>query len=250
MFVLGAGNTDVDQLGAGGVEQRLGLGNVGFGADTASQPAPGQVKRVLQILNVFLVKLLLQVEASELEVILGHFGFEGQLHIRHIGVAGLRVCSLDGAADLTPEIGLPAGLPFELEVVVIADRGSSIADDERAMRRDFLMADRRTGRERWRKSRARLANLFAGGEIRLIGLVKALVDCGDAFLELVELGIVVNLPPFSLEHAVGRRCRLPAAAGGWRRRGNGDVRCASFLVDGRSGVGGALVVGAHGLAAG
>jgi hypothetical protein len=78
---------------------------------------------------------------------------------------------------------------------------------------------------------------------------EALVISGDALFKGIELGILIDLPPFSLEHSVRGVGGVPAAACGvgWR---DDDSGCAGFLVDVRGGVGGARVVWADGFAAG
>ena len=95
----------------------------------------------------------------------------------------------------------------------------------------------------------RRADLIARGKIPLHCLAQGLVIGGDALFQLVELRVLVNLPPLAAKHSVGGRGRLPTASGrGGRRRGHGG--CAGFLVGRGRLVAGTSVVGTDGLAAG
>src|SRR5580658_3383441 len=116
------------------------------------------------------------------------------------------------------------------------------------MFRIFVVRDAGADGERGVEIGARDLYLLLRGEVSLVGLPQALVVGGDALLKLIELRVVINLPPFSLEHSIGRRCRLPAAAVGirWRNQHRGRT---GFLVDRWRGVGGSAVIGADRLAA-
>lgn len=81
-----------------------------------------------------------------------------------------------------------------------------------------------------------------GGEVGFEGGTEVLVVGGDEVFKTVELGVLVDLPPFAAEEAVRGGGGLPGA------RGGRDGGCAGFFVDGRGGGGGAVVVGAYGSA--
>jgi hypothetical protein len=61
-------------------------------------------------------------------------------------------------------------------------------------------------------------DLIARGEIGLQRLAQALVVGGDALFKLVELRVLVDLPPLAAQQAVGGRGGLPCASGGSGRR--------------------------------
>src|SRR5208282_5311891 len=104
---------------------------------------------------------------------------------------------------------------------------------------------RGAGGERGKEAGAGRGDLVARGKISLQRLAEALVVGRDVLFELVELRVLVDLPPFAANHAVGGRGRLPTAAGGGRW-GYDDRGGTGFLVGRGRRVAWAIVVGAHG----
>src|ERR1700733_4525001 len=85
-------------------------------------------------------------------------------------------------------------------------------------------------------------------EIGVERLARTLVGGGDAFLKLIERGVLIAPPPFSLQHSVGGCGRLPPASRRVGRRSDGAS--SGLLVCRGRGVCGALVIRADGLATG
>ena len=183
-----------------------------------------------------------------MEVIGGKLGVKAESDVGLIGGAGLSVGAggLDGAADAAPEIRLPTGLGGKHEIVIGGGFAGCVGG---AVLRDMFARDGGSGRERGEERGARRCDLIAGSEIALQRLTERGVIDGDALFKLVELGIVVDLPPVAAEEAVRRIGGLPCAAIG-SGRWKDYRRCAGFLVGGRGLVGGTAVVGAGGLAGG
>ncbi len=248
MLVLGAGNAEIDQLGADGVELGLSLGHVGFRADAAGKEALGQVELIFEVGDSGLEQLDIGIEAAELEVVGGHVGLEGQVDVGHVGGAGLGVFAsgLDSAANATPEVGLPTGLALKEQIVVIR---RCVVCGERPVGRVFVMRDGRTGRKRGKQRGTGDLDLVARGQISLQRLAQALVIGGNALFKLVELRVVVDFPPLALDHAVGGVGRGPATVRGIGRWDH-DRGGARLFVGGRRGIGGTLVIRADGLATG
>ena len=171
---------------------------------------------------------------------------KAEVDVGLVGGAGLGVGagSLDGAADAAPEVRLPTGLAGERQVVV----GGEFAVIGGAVLRDIVARNGRSGRERRVESGAGHGDLVAGGEVVFQRLAEGLVVGFDALFELVELRVVVDLPPLAAQQAVGGIGGLPCATGGGGR-GN-DRGCAGLFVGCRSLVAGAVVIRADGLAGG
>ena len=228
VLVLGAGLGYVDRLGADGFKLGAGLGDIGFSADAAVEPLLGEGELALVVGDGGLEQVALGVEAAEFEVVLSQLGVEGEVEGGEVGGAGLGgfTGGLDGAADAAPEVGLPGGLAFKLEVAVgvgLAGRVGGPVDG------DGVAGDGGAGGEGGKEAGAGDADLVVGGEIGFEGGAEVLVAGGDEVFKAVELGVLVDLPPFSAEEAVGGGGGLPGAGGG------GDGGCAGFFVDGGGG---------------
>ncbi len=131
----------------------------------------------------------------------------------------------DGAADAAPEIGFPTGLAAYCEVVVSGGFAYRVG---RPVLGNIFTLDSWTSGELGEEGGASRGYLIAGGQIGLYGLAQALVVGGDVLFELVELRVLVDLPPFTAQHAVGGGSRLPTASdggGGW----SGNCRSAVSL---------------------
>ena len=139
-----------------------------------------------------------RVEAAELEVVLGHFGMQAEVGVGHVGGAGLGgcACAFDGAADAAPEVGLPSSLALEGEVVVAGDVSPGTKSGRLA--ETCCAVKPGPGGERGIKAARAICDLVARGEVGFEAPAETLVHGGDALFELVELGIVVDLPPLAL----------------------------------------------------
>src|ERR1019366_193933 len=115
--------------------------------------------------------------------------------------------------------------------------------------RDLVAAGGEVAGERGKEVGARRAYLVTRGQICFQCLAQALIVAGYAIFEAVELRVLVDLPPLVAQHAVRGRGGLPAATG-WIGRRSDDRGGAGFLIDCGGLIGGAVVVGAYGLAAG
>ena len=177
---------------------------------------------------------------------------KAQVNVRLVGGAGLgvRAGGLDGAADAAPEIRLPTGLAAQQKIVVVGGFGGGIVG---SVGRNSLALGGNSGRKRGKKAGVGHRYLVARGKVGFQSLAEGLVVglplWTDAIFELVELRVLVNLPPFAADHAVRGAGGPPTASGGIGR-GNEDRRSAGFLVGCRGLEAGAAVVGADGLAAG
>lgn len=245
MFVFLASFVDVDELGAGGFELGERLGYDDFGSESAFDEILIEVELVLVVGYGALEEAGVGVEAAEFEVVKRELSVENEVEVSEVGGTSLSalVCGFDIAADATPEVGLPAGSAFELEVAVL---GGVSRLHERPVAGNTITAGSRRDGERGIEIGARDADLVACGEIGFKGGAEVLVLRHDLFFEGVELWVLVDLPPFAAKHAVGGRCGFPCASGwvGWRNDRSGG---AAFLVGRgwRSRELRALVVGAN-----
>ena len=212
-------------------------------ATSASVPIPPSRRRWVRSswrsrsVTVALSSLIWASRPRSWKYVDGHLGMKAQVDVRHVGGAGLGAGAggLDGAADAAPEVGLPTGLAAKNEVVVI---GGLAGERKRARSAETLLrAAERPGGERGKEGGAGHGDLVAGGEIGFQRLAQGLVVGGDALFELVELRVLVDLPPFAAQHAVGGVGGLPSAPGGSGRWGEDGGR-AGFLVGRGSVVGG------------
>ena len=159
---LRAGDPDVDGLRLDALVLGLGLGDVDFGGDPAFEAHLRQLQLVDIAGDGGVEELLLGVEAAQFEVVHRELGAEAELDVGEIGGAGLGVGArlLDGAADLSPEIGLPLSLALPQRSVLI---GQSLGGAGLVFR--LCAGARRQGRRRaWgSSSRARRGPARAPG---------------------------------------------------------------------------------------
>ena len=178
----------------------------------------------------------------------GHLGMKAQVHRGHVGGAGLGVGAggFHCAADAAPEVRFPTGLTCEHEIAISSGFSRRVGG---TVCGDVVALCGHSGREGGEKAGAGRADLVSCGKIPFHRLAQGLVVGGDVLFQLIELRVLVDLPPLAAQHAVRGRGWLPTApcGSGWRR----DYRsCAGFLVGGRRFVAGTVVVGTDGLATG
>src|SRR5271154_3056922 len=120
MLELRAGYAYVDGLGLDALILGFSLLDVDVSGDSALEADLGELEVVEVGGDGGIEQLLLRIEAAELEVVHGQLGADTQLDVGEIGGTGLSVGTglLDGAADLSPEIGLPENLTGYSEGVV------------------------------------------------------------------------------------------------------------------------------------
>ena len=248
MLVLGASHAHVDALGAHGFELGAGLGHVCLGADSAGKATLGQIKLVFEIGDGSVEQRDLGVETAQLEVVGGHLGMEAEVYVCLVSGAGLGVGAggFDGAADASPEVRLPTRLAAQRKVAVCRGFTRRIRG---TIGRNLFALGANSGRECGVESGPGCADLVARDKISFQGLAQGGVLDGDALFQLVELRVLIDLPPFAAKHSVRGRSRLPTSSGRWGRRLNDRGR-ASLLIGRGSIVAGAAVVGTDRLATG
>src|ERR1019366_6948879 len=105
----------------------------------------------------------------------------------------------------------------------------------------MIARDGRPGREPGKERRPGRGYLVARGQVGFKRLAQTLVVRGDALFQLVELRVLIDLPPFAAQHSVGGRGRLPAATVGRVGRRDDNHGSSSLLVGWRRFVAGTIV---------
>src|SRR5271170_904428 len=216
MLELRAGYVYVDGLGLDTLILGFSLLDVDVSGDSALEADLGELEVVEVGGDGGIEQLLLRIEAAELEVVHGQLGADTQLDVGEIGGTGLSVGAglLDGAADLSPEIGLPE----HLTGYGVRAKGQSFGGARRLIG-SVLARDGGSGAERGVVVRAGDKDLLSGLKVLLIGGLECLVGDGDFVFKVVEPGIVVDPPPLALEVGVAGLRLLPGSIGGiWRRQ--------------------------------
>ena len=187
------------------------------------------------------------IQPAQRKVIGRKLGVQSEVYVRSLGRIGLRVGSrlLHRAPHAAPEIRLPTGLPRNRQVGVSS---GAVFIPIRRIQRILYALGCHARRKRGIQVGARRTHLVSRRKVSLERLLELHIVGGDALFQLVELRVLVNLPPFALQHAVGGIGRLPCAAGWIRRRRH--RRRARLLIYRRRVVAGAIVVRTHRLAAG
>jgi hypothetical protein len=214
VLVLRARHAHVDELGAHGLELRLRLGHVDLRRHAARETLPRERELLLEIGDRIGEQPDLGVEAAQSEIVGSHLGVQSQIHAGEIGGAGLCVGArlLHGAADAAPEIRLPARLRTQNKVVGVGGAGGAGLVEERLVGGNFLRRIGNAAVHGGKEIGARHGDLLARGLVGFQGLPQLHISGGDALFELIELRILVDLPPVALEHAVGGIGRLPSAS--------------------------------------
>ena len=103
----------------------LRLGDVDRGSDPALIAAVGKLERFFVRPDGRIEKLLLRIEAAQLEVVESEFGLKAQVHAGEVrgGRLGFGTRSFDGAADASPDVGFPGDIDGRL-VIVVGERRS------------------------------------------------------------------------------------------------------------------------------
>src|SRR5271165_3195943 len=175
MLELRAGDAHVDGLGFDALVLGLGLGDVNFSRYPTVEAQLGELEIVEVGGDGGIEQLLLRIEATELEVVDGKFGAEAQLDVGEIGSAGLGIGArlFDGAADLSPKIGLPENLTGKGVGVIGQALGGA-----RLIVGGALARDGGSGVERGIVARPRYTHLLARLEILLCRGLESLVRDG------------------------------------------------------------------------
>ena len=195
-----------DVLGARGLQLSPRLRHFRPGAQSAIEAALSQVEGFLIGHQGLVQKLLLRIEAAELEIVDGELGMQAQANGFQIGGAGLGLFAggCDGAADTAPGV----------QLVVDVDRQRVLAEvagvrAQRRVLRETVGGDggrsRNGGEEtgpRQLNQRARLAKAGFRGLEGLVGGV-------DLLFQPVEFRAAEELPPVHADRGVGGLRLLP-----------------------------------------
>ena len=121
MLILGAGNAHILILRARHLQLCLRLLHIQLRIQAGVEQLIGQQQRLLIRRNGRIQDGLLRIQATHLEIVKRQLRLQHQLHVHHVGGAGLRILArrTHGASYPAPDIRLPTHFQGQRKIVVL-----------------------------------------------------------------------------------------------------------------------------------